>query len=211
MTDDIPSDKLQEASYSMLTQHTSTLDLGKKLSFQTASFSCQPVCCDAPAAFVITHDVVWKNKLAQHLLVITTGMHGSVMQLNPGKASLTGKVGKPRSRSTSWTVDQRHLHADFSQGFISKAVQSLEVTFIQRGGTLHTSGYTSQLRAWVNVMLLLLQLHNVMPSSAGAAAVDSVRPVKFHSNSSQILPQNKQITHEKLLLKLLLEQVSKPS
>lgn len=65
-------------------------------------------------------------------------MHGSVVQLNPGIVSFTGRAGKARSRSAPRTVDQRHLHIAFSQGFISKAVQGLEVTCIQLGGTLYT-------------------------------------------------------------------------
>lgn len=76
---------------------------------------------------------------------------------------LTGRAGKARSRSAPLTVDQRHLHAAFSQDFISKAVQGLEGTFLQPGGSLYTLGYTRDLRTEVNVMFL--QLHNVMPSS----------------------------------------------
>lgn len=52
----------------------------------------------------------------------------------------------------------------FSQAFISKAVQGPEVTFIQQGGSLYALGYTRDPRTEVNVRLLLLRLHNVMPS-----------------------------------------------
>lgn len=78
---------------------------------------------------------------------------------------LTGRAGKARSRSAPLTVDQRHLHTAFSQDFISKAVQGLEGIFTQHGGSLYTLGYTRDLQTEVNVMLLLLQLHNVMPPS----------------------------------------------
>lgn len=80
--------------------------------------------------------------------MIMTGMHESVVQLNPGIASFTGRAGRTGSRSTLLTVDQRHLPTAFSQGFISKAVQGFEVTFIQQGGTL---SYTRHLRAEVMV------------------------------------------------------------
>lgn len=95
-------------------------------------------------------------------------MCGSVVQLNPGIVSFTGRAGKARSRSAPRTVDQRHLHIAFSQGFISKAVQGLEVTCIQLGGTLYTRGYTRDLKTEVNVMLVLLRLLNAMPSSVAA-------------------------------------------
>lgn len=63
-----------------------------------------------------------------------------------------------------WLLTNLVYTPRFSQAFISKAVQGPEVTFIQQGGSLYALGYTRDPRTEVNVRLLLLRLHNVMPS-----------------------------------------------
>lgn len=89
-------------------------------------------------------------------------MHGSVAQLNPGIVSLLeglGRLGQGPLHQMLTNVLHPLL---FLRIFISKAVQGLDYTFIQWGGTLYTVGYSRDLKTEVNAMLLLLWLQNVM-------------------------------------------------
>lgn len=103
--------------------------------------------------------------------MITTGTHGCVAQLNPGIVFLLEGLGRRGQGPFTKLLTNAVYTLLFLQDFISKAKQGLDGAFIQHRGTLYTLGYPRGLRTEENVMLLLLlQLHNVIPSPAAAVA-----------------------------------------